>query len=86
VKEKFGTREKLVDAVLEIEKRAKDTGLREKLSGWPVPRLFDAYKSAKKRAGASTAKASAEPPAKGAGAGKSAKAAAAKKPAKAKKA
>src|SRR5580693_1056442 len=61
VKEKFGTREKLVDAVLELEKRVKDTGLREKLSGWPVPRLFDAYKSAKKR---STAAAGANAPAK----------------------
>jgi hypothetical protein len=63
VKEKFGTREKLVDAVLELEKRVKDAGLREKLSGWPVPRLFDAYKSAKKRAAGPkpAAKASAAP-------------------------
>jgi len=53
VKEKFGTREKLVDAVLEAEKRVKDTGLRQKLSEWPVPRLFDAYRSAQKRARAS---------------------------------
>ena len=49
VKEKFGTREKLIDAILEVEKRSKDTGLRQKLSAWPVPRLFDAYKSATKR-------------------------------------
>jgi hypothetical protein len=49
VKEKFGTREKLVDAILEIEKRDKDAGLRQKLLEWPVPRLFDAYKSAAKR-------------------------------------
>ena len=26
MKEKFGTREKLIDAILEIEKRSKDTG------------------------------------------------------------
>jgi hypothetical protein len=90
VKEKFGTREKLVDAVLELEKRVKDTGLREKLSGWPVPRLFDAYKSAKKRstaaAGANApAKANASAPAKKTA--KTAKAAApAKKAAKAPKA
>jgi soluble lytic murein transglycosylase-like protein len=69
VKEKFGTREKLVDAVLEAEKRAKDTGLRQKLSEWPVPRLFDAYRSAQKRARASkpagkSAKAATEAPAK----------------------
>src|SRR6516225_5943824 len=49
VKEKFGTREKLIDAILELEKRGKDTGLRQKLLQWPVPRLFDAYKSAAKR-------------------------------------
>jgi len=49
VKEKFGTRDKLVEAILEIDNRVKDTGLREKLSAWPVPRLFDAYKSASKR-------------------------------------
>jgi hypothetical protein len=49
VKEKFGTREKLIDAILEVEKRAKDAGLRQKLLEWPVPRLFDAYKSATKR-------------------------------------
>src|SRR5258708_39058566 len=49
VKAKFGTRDKLVGAVLEIEKRAKDTGLLHKLSEWPVPRLWDAYKSAAKR-------------------------------------
>ena len=49
VKEKFGTREKLIDAILEIEKRSKDTGLRQKLLQWPVPRLYDVYKSAAKR-------------------------------------
>jgi hypothetical protein len=49
VKEKFGTREKLIDAILELEKRSKDTGLRQRLLGWPVPRLYDTYKSAAKR-------------------------------------
>ena len=49
VKEKFGTREKLIDAILELEKRTKDSGFRQKLLEWPVPRLFDAYKSAAKR-------------------------------------
>jgi hypothetical protein len=49
VKEKFGTRDKLIDAILEIEKRSKDAGYRSRLAEWPVPRLFDAYKSAAKR-------------------------------------
>jgi hypothetical protein len=86
VKEKFGTREKLVEAVLELEKRVKDAGLRDKLSSWPVPRLFDAYKSAKKRAGGAKPgrKAKAEAPAKTPKAAKPA--APAKKAAKARKA
>ena len=62
VKEKFGTREKLIDAILDLEKRSKDTGLRQKLLEWPVPRLFDAYRSAAKRhRDPAAAKASAKP-------------------------
>jgi hypothetical protein len=50
VKSKFGTREKLVDAILELEKRTKDPGYRQRLLAWPVPRLYDTYKSTAKRA------------------------------------
>ncbi len=50
VKEKFGTRAKLIDAILDLEKRTKDTGYRTRLEGYPVPRLYDHYKSAAKRA------------------------------------
>lgn len=49
VKAQFGTRAKLIDAILDVEKRAKDEGYKARLSAWPVPRLFDHYKSAKKR-------------------------------------
>ena len=52
VKEKFGTRAKLIDAICEIEKRAKDEGYKTRLGAFPVPRLWDMYKSASKRAGA----------------------------------
>ncbi len=52
VKEKFGTREKLIDAILELEKRTKDAGYRQRLSAWPVPRLYDTYRSMQKRLGA----------------------------------
>ncbi len=84
VKEKFGTREKLVEAVLGAQGRTKDTGLRQKLVTWPVPRLYDAYKSATKRAaGATAAKAAPKADAKAA---KKAPAAKAAKPASAKKA
>ena len=50
VKEKFGTRLKLIDAVAELEKRAKDDGYKARLAGYPVPRLFDMWRSADKRA------------------------------------
>jgi hypothetical protein len=50
VKEKFGTRAKLIDAILETEKRTKDAGLRKRLEAYPVPRLFDLYRVATKHA------------------------------------
>ncbi len=49
VKEKFGTRAKLVDAILDLEKRAKDDGYKSRLSLYPVPRLWDMFKSTDKR-------------------------------------
>lgn len=66
VKEKFGTREKLIDAILELEKRGKDTGLRQKLLQWPVPRLYDAYRSAAKRHAAAAPSTAPTAPAKAA--------------------
>jgi hypothetical protein len=51
VKEKFGTRAKMIDAICELEKR-KDEGFKTRLGGFPVPRLWDMYKSAAKRTGA----------------------------------
>src|ERR1700761_1896863 len=52
VKEKFGTRAKLIDAIAEIEKRAKDDGYKTRLGGFPVPRLWDLYQSLSKRTAA----------------------------------
>ncbi|MDP9035791.1 MAG: hypothetical protein M3O50_13400 [Myxococcota bacterium] len=49
VKEKFGTREKLVEAILDLQKRSQDAGFRQRLLSWPVPRLYDAYQSTAKR-------------------------------------
>jgi hypothetical protein len=51
VKEKFGNRFKLVDAICEIEKRSKDEGFKKRLLDYPVPRLYDLYRSSAKRAG-----------------------------------
>ncbi len=77
VQEKFGTRAKLIDAILEIEKRAKDEGYKTHLTAFPVPRLWDLYKSAAKRNAPKTAKAAKTAKTEGA-----AKAKAAAKPAK----
>src|SRR3954464_9194967 len=43
VKEKFGSRLKLVDAICDLEKRAKDPGYKARLTEYPVPRLYDLY-------------------------------------------
>lgn len=56
VKQKFGTRDKLIGAILELETRTKDEGYKKRLGEHPVPRLFDHYKSAKKRAGSAEKK------------------------------
>jgi len=52
VKRQFGTRDKLIDAILELEKRTKDDGYRARLAKFPVPRLFDLYRTTAKRLGA----------------------------------
>ncbi len=64
VKEKFGTRAKLIDAIAEIEKRAKDDGYKARLGAYPVPRLWDMYRSVSKRATAATKAAEKKPAAK----------------------
>lgn len=88
VKEKFGTRAKLIDAICEVEKRAKDDGYKTRLGNFPVPRLWDMYKSASKRAGAGAkdeAKAAKKKAARGTGKKAAAPKAAPKKTAGAKK-
>jgi hypothetical protein len=59
VKDKFGTRAKLIDAIVDSEKRGKDAGFRKRLEEYPVPRLYDMYKSSARRAKAAAAKAEA---------------------------
>ena len=65
VKTKFGTRAKLVDALLDLDKRAKDEGYRSRLGGYPVARLYDMWKSTSKRSAAAKAKSAAAPAAAG---------------------
>lgn len=81
VKEKFGTRAKLIDAILELEKRTKDAGYKTRLERFPVPRLYDMFQSAQKRLGVAPAKSEPEKkaaPKKKAAASKPKKAAAVK--------
>ena len=59
VKEKFGTRAKLIDAICELEKRTKDDGFKKRITAYPVPRLWDMYRSADKRVNGSTKSAAA---------------------------
>jgi hypothetical protein len=46
VKKDYGSRAKLIDAILESEKRSKDEGYRSRLEAWPTPRLLDALRPA----------------------------------------
>ncbi|APS00641.1 hypothetical protein [Pajaroellobacter abortibovis] len=49
VKERFGNRDKLIETILEMQKRVKDTGYRARLSTYPIPRLYDLFRSLLKR-------------------------------------
>ncbi|MBX3130580.1 MAG: hypothetical protein KF718_27930 [Polyangiaceae bacterium] len=49
VKKDFGSREKLIGAILEAEKRTKDEGYKARLQQHPLPRLLDQYRAASKR-------------------------------------
>jgi hypothetical protein len=44
-KARFKSRESLVDAILELAKHQKDTGLRSALAAYPLPRLLDLHAS-----------------------------------------
>jgi hypothetical protein len=69
---RFGSRDKLIGAILELKKRSKDAGYSARIKAYPLPQLLDLHASAE-RAGKKAAK-KAEP--------KAAKKAAAVAPAK----
>lgn len=55
VADRFGSKDKLVDALLQLQRRGKDQDYRTKLSGLPIGKLFDQWSSldrATKRASA----------------------------------
>jgi hypothetical protein len=84
-KKRFGSRDKLVGAILTLEKRSKDTGYQSRLAAYPLPRLLDLHAAVERRAAAAkaaAAKTAAKPPAKSSTAAKPVKKkAAAAKPA-----
>ena len=49
-KKRFGTRDKLIKAIAELEKRSKDEGFAAGLAGYPLPRLIDLHDAAALRA------------------------------------
>jgi hypothetical protein len=49
VKKDFGSRGKLIDAILGLEKRPKDTGYKSKLEAFTTPRLLDLHRTASRR-------------------------------------
>lgn len=61
VKRDFGSRAKLIDAILALEKRVKDAGYKTRLEKFPLPRLLDEHRAASRRQKKSEAKASAKP-------------------------
>jgi hypothetical protein len=50
VKDKFGTRAALIDAILKLERREKDGDYRKHFDSWSTPRLFDRHEALAKKA------------------------------------
>jgi hypothetical protein len=75
-KKRFGSRDKLIAALLELEKRVKDAGYKARLSEFSLPRLIDLHDAAARR---SKRAEKAKPAAKAAKPAKSAKKARSKK-------
>jgi len=55
VKERFGTRARLVEELMKAEGRAKDATYAKHFETWPVARLYDALQSVERRAKRATA-------------------------------
>ena len=49
VKDKFGSRDKLIDALVTAQGRGKDADYKKHFANWPAPRLLDALRSAEHR-------------------------------------
>ena len=45
-KKRFGSRDKLIGSIVELNKRVKDKGFASKLAGYPLPQLLDLHAAA----------------------------------------
>jgi hypothetical protein len=61
LKDRFGTRDKLIVEILKLETREKDAGLKTRLEGYPAPRLLDILAAAERRKKRADAKAKRPP-------------------------
>lgn len=61
VRERFGTREKLVGALVELEGRVKDADYRKHFENFPIGKLLDTFKSLERRVKRAAAKAKPKP-------------------------
>jgi hypothetical protein len=86
-KQRFGSRDKLISAILELKKRTKDAGYSSNLQKQPLPQLLDLHTSAERAGKRAAAKAAPAKPKKARIAKKAPapKAVAKKAPAKSKK-
>lgn len=63
-KQRFGSRDKLISAILELKKRTKDAGYSANLSKQPLPQLLDLHTSAERAGKRAAAKAAPAKPRK----------------------
>lgn len=60
-KKRFGSRDKLVSSIVELNKRVKDKGYAEKLAAYPLPQLLDLHAAATRSSKRAEAAAKAKP-------------------------
>ena len=60
-KKRFGSRDKLVGSIVELNKRVKDKGYAEKLAAYPLPQLLDLHAAATRASKRAEAAAKAKP-------------------------
>jgi hypothetical protein len=60
-KQRFGSRDKLISAILELKKRTKDAGYTASLKSFPLPQLLDIHQSVERQGKRAEAKKVAKP-------------------------